>query len=123
MKEIELLDNQIEASILFIISIIISILLTYDEKLKKLKRKSILSNNMAKYLNLYNRILAIVIISVILYINYQNYQLKKKKVSNLKPFKQQIYASILNLLSAIIVLYVVIETWNTNNIADIENPD
>jgi len=47
---------------------------------------------------------------------------KQKKV-NLDPFKHQIYASIFSVISALIVLYVVIENWYQNpNINSIENP-
>ena len=122
MKEIKLLDYQIDTSIIFVISLIISILLTYDEKLKILKQDKIFSDEVDKYLNLFNRILALIIIAIILYINYETYNLKKKKGCNLRPFKHQIYASLCSLVSAIIVLYVVIENWNTNNITSIENP-
>ena len=57
-----------------------------------------------------------------LYINYQQYELEKQKRSDLAPFRQQIYASILNTIAAVIILYVVYETLNTNDdIAPIDN--
>lgn len=125
MKEekLKLLNYQILSSILFIISIFISIILTYDEKQELLNKKGVFSETFDKYLNLFNRIFALGIIIFILYINYTTYNIQKQKRINLEPFKHQIYASIFSVISAIIVLYVVIENWYQNpNITSIENP-
>lgn len=122
-KEITLLNYQIITSIFFIISIFISIILTYDEKQDILKKDTLFSKKFDKYLNLFNRILALTIISFILYINYETYKIQKQKRNNLDPFRHQIYASIFSVVSALIVLYVVIENWYENpNITSIENP-
>jgi len=122
-KQIKLLNYQILSSILFIISIFISIILTYDERQQVLKKQRLFSEQFDKYLNLFNRIFALCIIIFILYINYAVYELQKQKKVNLDPFKHQIYASIFSVISALIVLYVVIENWYQNpNINSIENP-
>lgn len=122
-KKLDLLNYQIITSVLFIISLIISIVLTYDEKQLLLKHPRLFSEKFDKYLNLFNRILAFFIILVILWINYETYNIQKQKRSNLAPFRHQIYASIFSAISAIIVLYVVIENWDSNpNITNIENP-
>lgn len=122
-KELKLLNYQILTSIFFIISIIISIISTFDEKQQILKRKRLFSEKFDKHLNLFNRILALTITIVILYINYEYYKINEQKRSNLAPFRHQIYASIFSLISALIVLYVVIENWYENpNITNIENP-
>ena len=122
-KRIELLNYQIIASILFIISLLISIFLTYDEKLEIMGNKRILNKYTDKVLNLSNRIFALLIVLFILYINYEDYILNKIKRNNTKTSKHQIIASIFSVISAIIVLYVVIENWYENpNITSIENP-
>jgi len=122
-KELSLLNYQLITSILFIVSLIISIILTYDERQQLLNKPRLFSEIFDKYLNLFNRILALLIIVVILWINYETYQIKKQKRSNLAPFRHQIYASIFSVISAVIVLYVVIENWYSNpNITSIENP-
>lgn len=125
MKEEQLksLNYQIITTLLFIISLVISILLTYDQKLELLQKKRIFSETFDKYLNLFNRIFALIIIIFILYINYRDYEIGKQKSTNSAPLKHQIYASILSVISAIIVLYVVLENWEENpNITSIENP-
>lgn len=122
-KKLKLLNYQIITSILFIISIFISIVLTYDEKQGLLKKQGLFSETFDKYLNLFNRILALGVIVFILYINYATYEIQKQKRTNLDPYRHQIYASIFSVISAIIVLYVVIENWYQNpNITSIENP-
>jgi len=122
-KELRLLNYQILTSILFIVSVIISIVLTYDEKQQLLKKNRLFSETFDKYLNLFNRILSLSIVAFILYINYATYEIQKQKRSNLDSFRHQIYASIFSLISAIIVLYVVLENWEENpNITSIENP-
>ena len=122
-KKLTLLNYQIISSILFIISIIISIVLTYDEKQQVLKKTRLFSETFDKYLNLFNRILSLSIVVFILYINYVTYQIQKQKRSNLDPFRHQIYACIFSIISAVIVLYVILENWEDNpNITSIENP-
>ncbi len=56
-KEIEVLDIQIIATIFFIISLIISTILTYDEKLKLINGKGFFKNKQAQKIALFNRIL------------------------------------------------------------------
>lgn len=122
-REIEILDKQILISIIFIVTIVISIILTYDEKQYKLKRKTIFSPKTDKYINLLNRILSLAILFYLLYLNYETYQIAKQKGRNLHPFKHQIQASILSTIAGIIVLYVVFENWYENpNITTLENP-
>lgn len=122
-NEIKLTNFQIITSILFIISVLISIVLTIDEKLVLEKKKPLFSKKTDQYINLFNRIFTLIIICFILYINYEGYKIDKIKGSNIDASRHQIYASILSVISAIIVLYVVFENWDENiNITSIENP-
>ena len=122
-KEEKLLNYQLITSIAFIVSLIISIILTYDEKKELLNEETIFSKDFDKYLNLFNRILALSIVCFILYINYETYKINKNKKTDIKPFEHQIIASVLSIISAIIVLYVVIENWESiPSITNIENP-
>lgn len=125
MKEQELrtLNYQILLSLLFILTIIISIILTYDQKLEISNKKRLFSKTFDKYLNLFNRLLALFIVSALLYLNYQDYKKGKIKNINQDALRHQVYASIFSFISAIIVLYVVIENWyDIPNISNIENP-
>ena len=74
-KKVQLLNYQLIISGLFIISLVISIILTYDQKQETLDEQRLFSEKFDKYLNLFNRIFALSIIVAILYINYQDYLL------------------------------------------------
>lgn len=121
-RQISLLNAQLFISFILAITLLISTLLTYDEKQKLSNKRRLFDNQNSHYINLLNRIIFLLILIYNLYINYQQYELEKQKRSDLAPFRQQIYASILNTLAAIIILYVIYETWNTkDDIAPIEN--
>lgn len=122
-KEITLLDAQILTSVLVLISIIASIIVTYDDEQEKKGKPRLFSKNFDKYLNLFNRIYAFLIILFITYISYESYQLGKQEGKPLKPLKHQLWASILSILPAIIVILVVFETWDDGSIASGENPE
>ena len=121
-RQISLLNAQLFIAFILAITLFTSFLLTYDEKLKLLNKKRLFTDQNSHYTNLLNRILFLLILIYNLYINYQQYELEKQKRSDLAPFRQQIYASILNTIAAVIILYVVYETLNTNDdIAPIDN--
>lgn len=121
-RQVSLLNAQLFIAFILAITLLTSFLLTYDEKLKLLNKKRLFTDQNSHYTNLLNRILFLLILIYNLYINYQQYELEKQKRSDLAPFRQQIYASILNTIAAVIILYVVYETLNTNaDIAPIEN--
>ena len=121
-RQIELLNSQFFISFILSITLLMSFLLTYNEKQKLLNKKMIFTTGSSQYVNLLNRILFTLILFYNLYINYEQYQLEKEKKSDLSPFRNQIYATILNILSALIILYVIYQTWNTSNeTASIEN--
>ena len=121
-RQVSLLNAQLFIAFILAITLFTSFLLTYDEKLKLLNKKRLFTDQNSHYTNLLNRILFLLILIYNLYINYQQYELEKQKRSDLAPVRQQIYASILNTVAAVIILYVVYETLNTNDdIAPIEN--
>ena len=121
-RQVSLLNAQLFVSFILAITLFTSFLLTYDEKLKLLNKKRLFTDQNSHYTNLLNRILFLLILIYNLYINYQQYELEKQKRSDLAPFRQQIYASILNTVAAVIILYVIYETLDTSDdIAPIEN--
>ena len=121
-RQVSLLNAQLFIAFILAITLFTSFLLTYDEKLKLLNKKRLFTDQNSHYTNLLNRILFLLILIYNLYINYQQYELEKQKRSDLAPFRQQIYGSILNTIAAVIILYVVYETLNTNDdIAPIDN--
>ncbi|MCI5678014.1 MAG: hypothetical protein SOT41_02165 [Candidatus Faecisoma sp.] len=121
-KEIELLNIDITTAVLFIITIIISIYLTYENRQDLLNRKRILNKKDDQYILLFNRLLVLIIVLIILYDNIEGYEIAKEKNKDLKPFKIQIFASFLTVITALLILYVVFYNWDNNSLSDIENP-
>ena len=121
-KEIELLNIDIATALMFIVTIIISIYLPYENRQDLLNRKRILNKKDDQYILLFNRLLVLIIVLIILYDNIEGYEIAKEKNKDLKPFKIQIFASILTVITALLILYVVFYNWDDNSLSDIENP-
>ena len=116
-KETQLLYIQMYGSILFIITIIESTILTYNNIKKNNNEKKIFSEYTENEINLTNRIVITILVIIFTYINYCFYQINKQKnKSNLS--KQELIASILTLISGLILLNTTIKSIedNINNI-------
>ncbi len=123
-KEIELLNIQIIATIIYLGSLILSIYLTYNDKLLLTKNKKILTEEQSNTLSIANRIVVVVLTLIYLYISYSNIKIAKEKKNKLKPFILQLMGSELSTLSTIIVLYAVLLTSGSQYsiVAGVENP-
>ncbi len=122
-KEVYLLKKQNLMSIFFILTLLISIYLTYNEQLQLLNKKTFTTSEFDRNLNLLNRIVGFLILISILYINYQTYNLAKEKRIDTEIFIKNIFASILNVVAGLIILLIVIETFNEeNDFGELENP-
>lgn len=108
--EAHLIEIQIIATVLFIVSLIISLLITYNDKQSVENKKPLLTNSQAANLSIFNRLFVVILTLVFLYVNYKSRENAKKDNEELWPFNLQICASELSLLATVIVLYVVIQT-------------
>lgn len=118
-KNIEL---QILLSIFFIFTTIISIILLYNEDLYIKYKKFILDPKNAYIIASINRIVILIILLLFLYANYVDKNIDILENKDLKADNLQIIASILTIISGIIVLYVTIEYFSTNINSSLENP-
>ena len=118
-KNIEL---QILLSIFFIFTTIISIILLYNEDLYIKYKKFILDPKNAYIIACINRIVILIILLLFLYANYVDKNIDIIENKDLKADNLQIIASILTIISGIIVLYVTIEYFSTNINSSFENP-
>ena len=123
IKEIKILDLQNVVTIIYIISLIISIYITSVDK------DSIINPN-KKHPNtakiaVFNRSLVVILTLLFLYISIQNKKIGIQKGKNSNLFNLQVIASEITLLSTIIVLYVVIKSMGENYtvISGIANPN
>lgn len=122
-REIELLDLQLVATYIFVGSLLISILLTYNDKIKKKENRQILTDKENQFLSIFNRSLVVILSLVFLYINFEGKKIGNLKNEKMTPYNLQIAASELSLISSLIVLYVVLISGNYTIISSVESPN
>ena len=120
-EEIEAINIQLITLLVVLVSTIISILITYNQKLDIEDKDTIFNSKESFNITLFNRILIVVISFVFLYVNIKLYNLSKEEGEDLKSYTLQIIASILAIISGLIALYVV-KLSSTENLVDVENP-
>ena len=120
-EEIKYINYQLIGLGLTIITTVIAILITYNQKLHLEGKKELFNSKKSLKITKINRTTILLIGILFLYINYKLYKISKEEGENLKSYKLQITASSLTTISAIIALYVVFLS-NTETLADVENP-
>lgn len=121
-KESLLITIQIISSIVSIGTVIISIILLYNEQLEINNEEPFLDAEAAQKLTTFNRILILIIFIVFLVIKYILYDISKEEGEDLKPYELQIIASYFSLFAASIALYVVLLQRSGEQVVDVENP-
>lgn len=121
-EEINILNLQLITSLIVIITVTVSLILTYNQKLDIGNRKTIFNKKQTHNISYINRLTILITSIVFLIINYKLYQISKKEGEDLKVYYLQIIASILTIIASIIVFYVVSIEPAGDEIADIENP-
>lgn len=109
-KEENLLDIQIITTLIYIGSLILSIYITYNDKVSIATGKGFLSKKQNANLSKFNRTLVVILTLVFLYISYENKKTIEKKKGDIQSASLQVFASELSLVSTLIVLYVVFKT-------------
>ena len=123
IKESQLLSIQLFTLVFSLISILISMIVTYNQKLDVENKEVIFKAEKARKISLFNRILIVIIAITFLYVNYKQYILDKdsNNINNLKNDKLQVAASIFTIIASLITAYVVYSS-TTETVSDIENP-
>lgn len=98
-------DTALIGSFLFLIAVIISLILGFNNKFKEEYNKSIIENE--NLFTLLQNLSLLLATSIFLYINYTNY-IGNKSNDN----KLQVLSSILSIISVLIPLYIVIKNYN-----------
>ena len=124
-KKIKILDGQMTASTLYIFFLIISISLTYNEKLELLNKNTLYTRKQAARIAVLNRILALGLVLYYFYANKELIKLTEANNNDSSGLRTQLVASELSILSAIIVLYVVAKDFDssTYGVSQISNPE
>lgn len=120
-KENALLDIQIWATIGFILASIISIVLTYNQKLNKTKRNGFLSKNQERDLIIFNRLFSLLLVSIFLYVNYETLIIAKSKNKKLSTEIEQLIAGILTLIAALFAMDVSFKDLKKDNLSSNSN--
>lgn len=120
-EEIEVINVQLIALVFTVITAIISIIITYNQKLEIEEKEPLFTPKDSLKITLFNRKLILILSFVFLYVNLVLKQISKEEGEDLKPYNLQIVASLFIIVSGIIALYVV-SLSNTENVSDVENP-
>jgi len=120
-EELNAINIQLYTLIFFLATTVISVLLTYNQKLSLEKKKTLFGSKQSLKLTLFNRKLIVILSFIFLYVNIKLYNLSQEEGEDLKPYTLQIIASVLAIVSGLIALYVV-SLSNTETVADVENP-
>lgn len=118
--ETTVIDIQLIASILSIISFIATLILLYNQKLLEEKKKPFFSRKQTlEFVNL-NRMFVLVIVLIFLGANRLHLKIDKEKGEDLKFDYIDIFSSILTLIVALLAIYSSTEALKNNNL-DIDN--
>lgn len=107
-EEKELLYLQIFGSIIFIITISVSIILTINNIENMNHKKPILNKKQENNISLTNRLIITTIAIIFTYISYEFYE-KNKNSKNKDISKKELIASVFALISSLILLHTTIE--------------
>lgn len=118
LDQVKLFYWQILLSLGLIISIFISISLSYNEILKMENKKPLYDTELETKILIFNRSFAALIATGYLLINVID-----KKENNSEFSSLQIDASILSLISSLIVLYIALNSINNLSETTFENPN
>ncbi len=121
LEQVKLLEYQIGLSVLSILTIVVSLTLSYNALLNLKKEDSIYSEEEASNILLMNRTVDLFIFLGFLAINIYDHNARKKNNTASYIGDLQISASVLSVIAAIIVLYVAIV--NGNGVTGQENPE
>lgn len=125
-QELKILGGQLLASSAYIIVLIVSIALLYNQILKIRGEEGFFSNDEAININLINRIVILLLVLYFLYTNYQNIEIAKTRKQETKFLNLQFSASFLTVIASIIVLYVSLNQTKKSGLSAIvatENPN
>lgn len=120
--KLKILNIQLIGSYFFIISILISISLTYNQKLYILNKKHLFTYKQTYIISNFNRILVLAIVIAFLYSSYQLREISKESDGNISLNNLDVFASILAVVGAIIELYITSQS-TTEDVLDVENPN
>ena len=121
-EELKLINGQIIGIIFFIVTLIVSLLLTYNEKLQRENKPPLFTNKKALDIAFINRLIVVLLGLYFLYTSYKRKDLENNNLNNY--INLEIIASWLAFLASAIVFYIVFLNYNNPNfdVSEIEEP-
>lgn len=104
-----ILKGQLIGSAFYIVVLILSIIILYNQILKIEKNAPFMSEEDVSNINILNRIIVFILVLYFFYTTTQNKRLAEENGKETKYLELQQIASLLTVVSAIIVLYVSLE--------------
>lgn len=106
-QQIDLLTLQLIAATGFLLTVVISIMLTYDKILSLSDQPRLFSDEEARKLSYFNSVLIIIVVLIYLYVGYGNIQIAKQEKKDTTNLYLQEFNSSLALLAALVGYYIV----------------
>jgi len=119
--EIKLLNIQMIASLIFIGTITVNLLLSYNERLRLENKPPLFSNKCQSELSLYNKIIAFILVLTYFGIDIKNVEVANQKNKDTTVLKRDILPAFLAIITSSIILYNAKKN-TTNGISEVENP-
>lgn len=124
-QSISILKGQLLGSATYIIVLILSIVVLYNQILVAEGEEGFLETETVSNINILNRVVVFILVLYFLYTSYENIEIAKQEGRDTEYLNLQFIASLLTVVSAIIVLYVAFEQSNKAfvPISATENPN
>lgn len=124
-KELKLAEGQLIGTFIYILVLIISALILYNQCLSHQNKKVIFKEETVQNLNIMNRIIVLLVVLYFLYTNLENKKMLEEKNKDLTNQNLQCIASFITVIAALIVLYVSFEEYYKSiiPISSVENPN
>jgi len=123
-EEIKITEGQLIATAMYMIILITSIFILYNQYLIQQGKEKILSEDTVRTINILNRIVVFLLVTYFLYTSYKNIEIAKRKGDELKYLNLQFIAALITVVSSLIVLYVSFDQFQKSfiPISTTENP-
>lgn len=123
-QQLFIIDGQLIGCILYIVSLVISIINILNQRTRALGKEGFLSKEEAQIIALLNKVFIFALILWFLYLNYKAKDFAINTSQDTSALELQIVASIISIIPALIGLYVVITDFSNTNLqtAEVENP-
>lgn len=123
-QQMLIVDGQLIGTILYIISLVISLILILNQRQRSQNKEGFLTSKESQILAFANKIFVLLLLFLFLYLDYEAKDLAEKTNQDTNALELQIIASFISFIPVLIGIYVVATDFSNTNLqtAEIENP-